>query len=176
LATRINRTRDIKEREALWQQLLDQTASMMTARDGDRRLLVKRLREGVVTSEERKLAADLLEGKIERPDHRPSTLDRELRENRAKSYLRTWWWLEPQQRVSRRTAFKWVKCNCRLERAEAFEILKQIKAEVVKYAELADGTVVEPATAMRAPKGFLIRKQDESRQRPRRRRKIKMKG
>jgi hypothetical protein len=174
-------SRDPKEREILWQQLNAAADSLLTAHDGDPSMLASRLRAGVATPEECRFAADLLEGKVERPDHRPSTLDRKLREDTAKILLRAWWLAEPQQREkSRGTVFNLVKRDCRLERAEAYEILKQIRAEVVEHAELvggaADGAVVDAATATRAEVGFVIRKQDERRQRPRRRRKAKTKS
>jgi hypothetical protein len=159
LATQINRTRDPKEREALCQQLLAETDSMKTARDGDRRLLAQRLHEGRATPAENQLAVELLLEDKRRAAHRPATLDRELREDVAKSYLRAWYWLEPHQRISQRMAISWARQNCRISRAEAFEMLKQIKAETIERAETADGVVAEPATAMRAlSAGLLIRR------------------
>jgi hypothetical protein len=159
----------------LWQELKTVADVLLAAHDRDTRMLMARLQRGVATPEESRFAAELLGGD-KRAAHRPATLSRELREDTAKIFLRAWYWLEPHQRKSLKTVIDWVGRNCRLSRAEAFEILKKIKDEVVEHAELADGTVVEPATAMRASEGFLIRKQDESRQRPRRRRKTKMKG
>jgi hypothetical protein len=169
LAARIIHARDPEERKALCQQLLAETASMMTARDGDRRLLAQRLREGRATLAEETLAAELLlEGK-KRAAHRPTTLDRELREDMAKSYLRTWRWLEPHQRISQGAVIRLAGQNYRISRAEAFELLKQIKAETVEHAEVGDA-VGEPATAVRAAAGLLIRR-GQDRQRSRRLRK-----
>ena len=151
----------------------------MTARDGDPSMLASRLRGGVATPEECRFAADLLEGRIERPAHRPPTLDRELREHAARILLRAWYFSDPRQRVRWKTtkaAIDGVRGVYGISRSEAFEMLNKIKAEVVKRAELADGTVVEPATAMRAEVGFVIRRQDEQRQRPRRRHKTKTKN
>jgi hypothetical protein len=176
LARAVLGSRDPEEREALRQQLSIVTESLLTARDGDPSMLASRLRGGVATPEECRFAADLLEGRIERPAHRRPTLDRELREHAARILLRAWYFSDPRQRVrwkTTRAAIDGVRRGIYgISRSEAFELLKQIKAETVEHAELVDGTVVEPATAVRALAGLLIRR-GQDRQRSRRLRKAK---
>jgi hypothetical protein len=169
LARAVARADNPEEQEALWRELVIETDALLAAHDGDRYLLAERLRRGTVTSKERELAAELLPGK-KLAAHRPTTLDRELREDMAKSYLRVWYWLEPHQRISQGEVIYWIKQNCRISRAEAFELLKQIKAETVEHAELVDGAGVEPAAAMCTSVGVLIRR-GQDRQRSRRWRK-----
>jgi hypothetical protein len=159
LAAQINRTPDPREREVLYQQLLAETDSVMTARDGDRRLLAQRVRGGRTTPAENQLAAELLLDGKRQAAHRPATLGREIREDVAKSYLRAWYWLEPHLRISKKMAICRVKENWRISRTEAFELLAQIKAETIEHAETADGVVVvEPAITMRVSAGLLIRR------------------
>jgi hypothetical protein len=164
LARAVARADNPEEQEALWRELVIETDALLAAHDGDRYLLAERLRRGTVTSKERELAAELYSEGKKRAAHRPTTLDRELREDMAKSYLRVWYWLEPHQRISQGEVIYWIKQNCRISRAEAFELLKQIKAETVEHAELVDGAGVEPAAAMCTSVGLLIRRgQDHQR-------------
>jgi hypothetical protein len=155
-----------EEQEALWRELVIETDALLAAHDGDRYLLAERLRRGTVTSKERELAGELLPESKKRAAHRPVTLDRELREDVARRYLRAWYWQEPNKRKSQGEVIRWIKQNCRISRAEAFELLKQIKAETIEHAELVDGAGVEPAAAMCTSVGLLIRRgQDHQRSR-----------
>lgn len=61
--------------------------SLISARDGDTRLLEKRLGSGEATAEECAFDTDLKAGKINKPRHRPATLRVALRRERVKRFL-----------------------------------------------------------------------------------------
>jgi hypothetical protein len=65
--------------QALWRELLEETESLLNARDGDAKKLTARMRTDTATRAETQLAADLVDGKIARPAHRPDELRVQLR-------------------------------------------------------------------------------------------------
>jgi hypothetical protein len=164
LARAILGSHDPEEREVLWQQLNTVTESLLAAHDGNTSALLERLQKGVATPEESRFAAELFGGKVERPAHRTKGLGKEIGEATAEALLRTWYYLDPRQRLALTTVISDIERECRISRTRAYELLAHSKAEVIEHAELGDGTVVEPATAMRASVGFVIRRlQDKSR-------------
>ena len=119
----------------LWQELKAAAESLLAAADGDTRALEERLREGVATPEEMRLAADLrkgivyVEGEIRdvRPAHRPKTLRRTLEEHAAASLLRVWDRLAPEERKSQRTVLREIKNAYGISRSQALKILKTVR-------------------------------------------------
>jgi hypothetical protein len=116
-----------EERELLWQELLASTAAMLTAHDGDPRVLAQRLRQDAASPEELELAADLLGGKIGRPTR---TLHREIGEHVAATLLRTWDRLPldgPERRKPQRTVFRWIEDAFGISRRQAYRLLKAVR-------------------------------------------------
>jgi hypothetical protein len=116
-----------KEQELLWQELLASTAAMLTARDGDPRLLAQRLQDGAASPEELELAADILRGKIKRPSHRPKTLHREICEHAAGRLLSVWNRRPPGERWSRGEVLDKIEDAFSVSRSRALEMLKNIR-------------------------------------------------
>jgi hypothetical protein len=119
----------------LWQELKAAAESLLAAADGDTRALEERLREGVATPEECRLATDLRKGKVcvegeirdARPAHRPKTLRRGLEGDVAARLLRVWDGLAPRKRKSQRTVLREIKNAYGISRSQALKILKTIR-------------------------------------------------
>jgi hypothetical protein len=116
-----------EEQELLKQELLASTAAMLAAHDGDPRLLAQRLRQGAASPEELELAAELLEGMIERPSHRPKTLHREIGEYLVGRLLSVWDRLPPGRRWSWGRVRNEIRDNYGISRSRAHEMLNDIR-------------------------------------------------
>jgi hypothetical protein len=127
-------TRD--EDPDLFEELKAATAAILAAHDGEVRLLAARVQRGVLTDEERYLAADLLTKTKIRPAHRPRTLSREIAEHTAECLLRVWDQLPPHERKSQQTVLRTLKNGYGISRGRAFKILKAIR-ECEKYHQPA---------------------------------------
>ena len=141
----------------------DTAESWVAAYDGDPAKLAERIERGFATSEERKLNTDLLLGRRKRAAHRPDTEDKKIRRRAAKSILRAWGHLERGKRKKLKTVLGEIKDDYRIERSEAFVILREIRVEEDLTSKIlkeikADERLV---AADDSSEGFQIRKQDE---------------
>ena len=141
----------------------DAAESWVTAYDGDRTKLVDRIEHGIATPEERKLNTDLLLKLRKRPPHRPKLESKQIRRRTAKVILRAWDHLERGKRKKLKTVLGEIKDDYRIERSEAFVILREIRVEEDLTSKIlkeikADERLV---AADDSSEGFQIRKQDE---------------
>jgi hypothetical protein len=160
LAREIVRGGDLEQEQVFFEELKVATDALLTAHDGNPRALAERLRRGMATPEECRLAADLIEDKTWRFSHRPPTWNKDLRLDVAGSLLRAWYYAEPDQRGSQNKVIRVCVRAYHITRDDAFRLLKKIRAEAVEHAEQGDGyrsSPVDAATAARAPEGFLRR-------------------
>jgi hypothetical protein len=173
LARAIAHGGDAEQEQVLFEELKVVTDALLSAHDGNPRMLAERLRSGMATSEEMRLAADLIEDKVRRLAQRPATLSKKLRLAAAESLLRAWYHARPD-RWGESRAVRFCTDAYHITRAEGFGFLRKIEAETVEHAEqgyiaaiehVEEGhiemveytdhsTPADAATAARAPEGF----------------------
>jgi hypothetical protein len=132
LAREVARTGD----PALFEELKAATASLLSAADGDARMLEERLGKGIATPEERRLAADpeapRRGGRRAGKRGRPPTWHRKERLDAAGRYLHAWFHAEPEQRGSQNEAIRLCVRKYHIARSDGFDLLSRIKAKVAR--------------------------------------------